>query len=156
MPKISNNKVKIYHKDITKEYDVVVSYNQANKFYAKIDSNFNELLNHLSNKTMNDMNIIPEYEKKQDHYNGIKPNSYLVCGGSEVECLDIMKKALEYLVDKSIEQRKVIIVFYNQANKTQYNSHKFNPEHQIFGFEFALTYAIETTVGDKKVYSIYT
>lgn len=151
MPKISNNSLRVYHKDISKNYDIVVMYNQKQHFYTNIPVEFKEVVHHLSTSERDTLFIT------ENRVGGINSKEYVqvIEAESEVACLRRMEEALKVIVNKSIEQRNVIIVFYNPKDNTQYNEHIHNNEHPQIGLQFGLTYAVETSVGDKKVYSIY-
>jgi hypothetical protein len=151
MPKISNNSVLIRHKDIDKRYDIVIMYNQKQHFYSTIPNEFKDVVHHFSEKEMEELFIV---ENRIGRYDS-KEYTAIIEAETEAECLFRMKECLKILVGKSIEQRNVIIVFYNPKDNCNYNDHRYNKEHPQIGLQFALTYAIETSVGDKKVYSTY-
>lgn len=155
MPKISNNDISVYHKDIRRNFKITVMYNQDHLFYAVIPSEFNEIINHLSGTECIELFIHKMYKAKNK--NIIKDATFtpIVTAGSEGECLSLMKKCLEQMVNKSIVQRKVIILFYNAKDNCNYNEHRYNDAHPQIGMQFGLTYAIETSVGESKVYSTY-
>lgn len=158
MPKISNNQITAYHKDIKKFFDIVVMYNQEHTFYAVIPNQFKSVVHHFDNDKMTELGIDIKYKSKSRRWRSDtnqEDYEYIVSDNSEGSCLSKMKKTLEYLVDKSIEQRKVIILFYNAKDECRYNNHLFNNEHPQIGIQFGLTYAIETKVGENKVYSQY-
>jgi hypothetical protein len=58
-------------------------------------------------------------------------------------------------MDKAIVQRNVIILFFNPEYEVRYGNHKHNESHPQIGCQIGLTYAVESCVGDKKVYSLY-
>jgi len=152
MPKISNNSIKVFHKDIHKHYDIVVNYNQKRHFYAMIPLEFKEIVHHLSHEEQKSMFITEELKPPY----GSKEYEQFIDDETEGGCLKKVKNCLEILIDKSINQRKVIIVFFNPKDNCNYNDHRYNHEHSQIGLQFGLTYAVETSVGDKKVYSTYT
>lgn len=155
MPKISNNSISIYHKEIRKDFSVVVMYNKDHFFYAKIPSEFDDIVNHLSDDQLKELFIVRNYKSRSDRFSQQNYTS-VISADTEDECLARIKKCISALIDKAIKQRDVIIVFYNGEDRMNYNSHRYNDEHQQIGLKFGLTYAIESTVGDKKVYSTYT
>lgn len=155
MPKISNNPMSIYHKDIKKDYTIVVMYNQDYAFYAVIPPEFNDIVHHLSEPECKELFIQKKYTTKRGYRDANAKYDPVIAAPSEGECLSRMKKCLESFVDKSVQQRKVIILFYNPKDTTNYNEHKYNEHHPQIGMQMGLTYATETSVGDKKVYSLY-
>lgn len=155
MPKISTNEINIYHDDIKKALTIVVMYNQKFHFYAEIPNEFYSVVHHLPEDKLTELSIRIMHESKRWHSVN-DPHKKIIVGDSESECLVKMKKCLEFLVDKSVQKRDVIILFYNPKDITNYNEHLMNNEHPMIGLQYGLTYAVETSVGDKKVYSIYT
>ena len=154
MPKISTNNVQIHNKHITKDYTVDIMYNQKHHFYANIHSEYRDIVHHLGDDKLKELSIVKDYAKKypsaEDKYQPI------IVGATENEVLSKMRTALTYFTDKSIVQRNVIIVFYNSKDIQHYNRHTYNKEHPQIGLQYALTYAVETSVGDKKIYATYT
>lgn len=152
MPKISNNSLPIHHKDIKRTFDIVIMYNQEYGFYAEIPSEFHEIVNHLSHEDCQLLFISKKYAKKHS-----MDNKYtsIITSPMEGQCLGRMKDCILKLMDKAITQRDVIIVFFNPKDLTTYNNHVHNLEHPQIGMQFGLTYAVETSVGEEKVYSIY-
>jgi len=148
MPKISTNQVKIYHKDIEEYFTLVVMYNQTNRFYIEVPDPFTDIINHLSDEELETLKIIFNHEKRSS-------NKKIISAETEEICIDLMKKAIKNLIDKRIVQRDVIIVFYNPKDECTYGDHRYNKEHPQIGMQIGLTYAIESTLGDKKVYSTY-
>lgn len=152
MAKISNNRIQVYHKDIEKDYDIVIMYNQWHHFFAVIPAEFQQIIHHFSEEENRKLSIVNQRISKYK----VLPDSYVIESETEGDCLSKTKDALKVLVDKSIQQRKVIIVFFNPKDVCQYNNHEYNKEHQQIGLQFGLTYAVETSVAEKKVYSTYT
>jgi len=152
MAKISNNNIKVWHKDIAKNYDVSINYSQWHHFYAAIPAEFQKITEHLSDEEQKKLFIVSH---KTSKYRS-ELHSHVVEAETEADCLNRITEALKILVDKAIVQRKVIIVFYNPKDTCQYNDHHYNDMHPQIGLQFGLTYAIETSVGEKKVYSTYT
>ncbi len=156
MAKVSTEIVKIYHKDIVKEFKVSVMYDDNYNFHIAIPEEFREIVHILDGSQMIDFNVRKKYKNKKDIIL-TTANSYepVVSSMHKESCLDDFKKVLMFLVNKSINQRDVIIVFFNPKDLCQYNDHFYNEEHPQIGMQFGLTYAVETSVGDDKVYSIY-
>lgn len=156
MPKISNHRIQVLHKDIKEWYDITVMYNQEFKFYGVIPDVFNLIVKHLSKDEMDKLNITKRFAK------GSRSNSVnddfdaIVYSTTEKECVQLLKDALLVLVGKKIVKTNVIIVFFNPKDNCQYGEMQYNKEHPQIGMQFGLTYAVETSVGDKKVYSVYT
>lgn len=148
MAKVSTHTIKTYQKDIQKEFKLNLMYNSEFKFHMEIPLEFYDVVHHLSNHA--ELSI-----EKTRKAKGVNVFKYYVTAQTESLCLDNTKKCLEHLVDKSVVQRNVIIVFYNPKDLCNYNEHRYNEEHPQIGLQFGLTYAVETSVGDKKVYSIY-
>lgn len=158
MPHISNNKVKIYHKEIVKPYKIAISYNQDFLFYAKIPREYEQIVHHLTNEEMKTFSIEKWPNKSAQHrsYEAESINyEAIITAENEGLCLSAMKKLLEFLIDKAIVQTKVIILFFNPDNTTRYNNHRFNPGNEMIGMQMGLTYAVETVVGEKRIYSTY-
>ena len=153
MPKISNNTISVYNKDIKVDYKIDVNYNQEFMFYALIPEEFKELVKHLTEEELKVFNIVKRYKNKRDQYTHIYDP--IISSKTENECLLLIKKCLDDFTTKSITQRDVIIVFYNPKDLCDYGSHHYNQEHPQIGMQFGLTYAVETSLKDKKVYSIY-
>lgn len=150
MPQISKNNVEIYHEDIRKYYTITVMYNKDEHFYAIVPGEFHDIVHHLSKEEMDEMGISKKHKRRfEAEYQPI------VSTETEHDCLQGMTKAIKKLTGKAIEQRDVIIVFYNADFTSRYNSHEHNAEHPQIGMQYGLTYAVETSVGDKKVYSLY-
>ena len=154
MPKISTNNIKIYDKDIHKEFTVVVNYNQSLNFYAKFPKELEEVVHHLESDTKDSLFIEKHYKSKNDRFRDIK-GEYVISSQTESECLTRMNLALKTILPMTVEQKDVIILFYKGEGRTQYNTHLYNKEHPQIKLEIGLTYAVETTAGEKKVYSIY-
>jgi hypothetical protein len=152
MPTISNNSVRVWNKEIDKTYDIVIKYNQKHHFYTNIPESFKEIVHHLTDDEREKMFI---QELVKGPY-GSNEYEQIISGETESECLGRIKDCLTVVVDKALVQKKVIIVFYDGADTVTYNNHRYNNEHPQIGLKFGLTYAIETSVGDKKVYSTYT
>lgn len=148
MAKVSTQIIKTCQKDIQKEFKLNLMYNSDLKFHIEIPLEFYDVVHHLSNHT--ELSI-----EKVRKAKGSDIFRYYVTAQTEPLCIYNTKKCLEYLVDKSVVQRNVIIVFYNPKDLCNYNDHMYNEEHPQIGMQFGLTYAVETSVGDKKVYSIY-
>lgn len=155
MPKISNNHMSIYHKDIKKNYTIVVMYNQEYTFYAVIPPEFKEIVHHLSDTERKDLFIHKKYASKRGSHIVDAAYDAIISATTEGDCLSRMRKCIESLMDKAIQQCKVIILFYNPKDTMNYNEHKYNDQHPQIGLQMGLTYAVETSVGDKKVYSLY-
>jgi hypothetical protein len=151
MPKISTNQIQLYHKDIKKNYDIVINYNQKVHFYTIIPDEFKEVVHHLDDELKDGYFITKLLKRKYDE----STYSYVINASSESDCLERTKVCLRALTDKIIEKRNVIIVFYEPNDNMRYNNHLHNDEHPQIGLKFGLTYAVETSVGDKKVYSLY-
>lgn len=147
MPKISNNKIGIQTKDIKKTYDVQIMYNQDNLFYAKIDPEFDALFDHAADETLKKFNA--------KGYNKGREFARIVTGDTEPTALSNVKKFYEHFLQETIQKRDVIIVFFKGDDKTYYHGHYYNSNHPQIGMKFGLTYAVETTSGDKKVYNQY-
>lgn len=154
MPKISSNSISVYNKDIKKRFEVTVMYNQKYLFYAAIPVEFKDIINHLSETERIDFNIVIDYKSKYER-SANSPYEAYVKADSEAQCLDRIKKVLEELIIISITKRDVIILFYNPKDVVNYNEHKMNNEHPMIGLQLGLTYAVETSVGEQKVYSVY-
>jgi len=148
MAKVGTETISVYHKDIAKEFKVNLMYNSDLKFHIEIPLEFYDIVHHLDNL----VGLSIKKVKKSKDSDAFK---YFVIAQTEVLCIGNMKKCLEYLIDKSIVQRNVIIVFYNPKDTCKYGNHIYNEEHPQIGLQFGLTYAVETCVGDKKIYSIY-
>lgn len=154
MPKISRNDMTIHHADIKKYFEVEIMYNQENLFYAKIDPSFDELFDHATHAKLNEFKATRFYKSSRYRLtNG--PYSRIVKGDTESECLSNIRKFYEHFLTETIQKRDVIIVFYNPKDTTNYQQHKYNDAHPQIGMQFGLTYAVETTSGDKKVYNQY-
>src|SRR5690349_20078558 len=149
MPKISNNDITIYHADIRKNYKVEIFYNKDLSFYAKIVDDFKEVARHLDDKVLKELGISNYRKNMKSDYEQVISDS------TEGGCLVKVKKALTYLVDKAVQKKNVIIVFYNSEKETQYGNFQHNDKHPQIGIQFGLTYAVETCVGDKKIYNVY-
>jgi len=151
MGKVGTKIIETYQKDIQKEFRVNLMYNSRLKFHIEIPIEFEEVVLHISRADLMSMGIenilVSKAEKKYKHY---------VVAETESQCMEQTKKCLEYMIDKSIIQRDVIIVFYNPKDNVQYGNIVHNAEHPQIGLQFGLTYAVETSVGENnKVYSIY-
>ena len=149
MPKISQNQVTIYHSDLSKQFTIVVMYNSEFKFYSKIPSEFHDTVKHLSENQMKKLFMVSRSRKHNSEF------SPAVCADSEDDCIIKTKTAYKFLMTMSIEKRDVIIVFYENRDVCSYGDLEHNKEHPQIGLRFGLTYAVETTSGDKKVYNIY-
>lgn len=150
MPTISKNNIRINHKEIVKDYSITVMYSQDLMFYAVIPDEFKAIVRHLDDEQRNNLFIKTKYKTAKDRHQTERAHDSIVHGTSEGECITRIRKCLEEIVGKSITQVKVIIVFYNPTHNTRYNK-----EHPQIGFQFGLTYAIETSLSGKKVYSTY-
>ncbi len=152
MTKISTNNISIYHKDIKKDFKVIVCYSTSHKFYIEIPKDLYDVANHEDETTRHKYNIKKIFKTKKYTETNYK---LVVCGITEDEVIINAELCIKFLLGKSIVQRDVIIVFYNPKDLCDYNGHHYNQEHPQIGMQFGLTYAVETTSGDKKVYSIY-
>lgn len=152
MPKISKNSIRVHHKDIEKLFDVDIMYNQRYKFYAKIPDEFRDIVIHYSDNRLKELSLEKIYKGKYSSGD----YSFAVCDSNEQDCLNKMKVCLKELIGESIEKRDVIIVFYDPRDITSFGHYKYNKKHPLIGYRFGLTYAVETKVGEDKVYSIYT
>ena len=150
MPKVSTQTIKAYQKDISKEFKLSLIYNSDLGFHIEIPSEFFEVVKHLSN--LSELSIVRIAKSR----NRVSEFKYFVVAESESLCVINTKKCLEYLIDKAIVKRDVIIVFFNPKDTCTYNEHAHNKEHPQIGMQFGLTYAVETSIGEKKVYSLYT
>lgn len=149
--------MRVFHEDIQKNFDIVVMYNKDHHFYAKIPVEFKDILDHLSDAETQKFEIFRKWKSKSARfYANSKDYDFIITSETEEECLEIMKKCLMSLIGKSIKKRDVIIVFFNPDYTCQYNEHKYNKDHPQIGLQFGITYAVESTVGDKKVYAVYT
>lgn len=156
MPKISSNSIQIKTDHIDKFYDFDVLYNKKNLFYINIPAEFKNTLDHLSIDSMKKISIKRVYKNETDRI--LNPANYtcIVSAGSELEVKELYREALKVLLSKSIKQRNVIIVFFQgDRDNTRYNRHEYNEEHHLIYTSLALTYAVETSIDDHKVYSIY-
>lgn len=151
MAKVGTHTIHVYQKDIQKDYKVSLMYNNDYRFHVEIPLEFFNVVHHLDESILTEYSIGKIYKKKYD-YSNYKP---IIFAHTEELALEKTKKCFEYLTDKAVIQRNVIIVFYNPKDLCQYNEHFYNEEHPQIGMQFGLTYAVETSVGDKKVYSIY-
>lgn len=148
MPKISNNRVKLFHKDIEEYVDIVINYNGDDKFYANFPNDFSDIIHHMDESEMAVIGAKYSYSKANR-------GKWIISEEKEGDCLHKMKKALTSLLDKRIEKRDVIILFYKHDKTCRYNTHEYNQIHPQIGIQIGLTYAVETSIGDKKVYSVY-
>lgn len=155
MPKISNKEFRIRHKNLEKDFKVTVMYNQDHAFYIELPGEFKEVIHTLSESQLSTLGITKRYPTKGMKFE-TSPYTPIVSKSSELEVIQATKMALEFLLDKTIILKKVIIVFYNSDMTMRYNEHRYNTGHPQIGLQFGLTYAIESTAGDKKVYSTYT
>jgi hypothetical protein len=159
MPKISKNNITIYNEHLKKDFEVVVMYNQKHLFYAEIPEEFKDIVHHFDKSEMEKFHITKDFgggiQKRISSGINAKYKA-IVIAGTEGECLKNIKQVLSYCVGKSVQMRPVIILFYQSDKHTMYNEHHLNNEHPIVHMEMGLTYCTETSVGDKKVYSIYT
>lgn len=151
MPKISNNTVNVYNHHIQKSFDVAINYNQQHAFYAQIETAFVEIADHMGDDELKDYKLERSYKTKyrQGSY------KWITAGSNKGEVLSQMKKFLEFATAKTLSHRNVIIVFFTGRDNMRYNNHRYNIEHPQIGLKFGLTYAVETSVTDKKVYSTY-
>lgn len=148
MPKISNNRIKLYHQDVEEYADVVIMYNSKDKFYSVFPESFSDIIHHLPEEEMKRLKIEKSWSKNTKGLIIIKSDS-------EEGCLSDMKKALTGLIDKRIIKREVIMVFYKSDDKYYYHDESYNVKHPQIGMNFGLSYATETSIEDKKVYSMY-
>jgi len=148
MPKISTKYIRVRNQDIDKGFDVVINYNKDFLFYAAIPIEFQHAVEHLTAQELKVLKI-EMFRKSRADVHGYP----IVSSASETGCEADMKKALDFLISKTIAKRNVIIVdfkseSYNRGIPT-------NPEHPVIGIAFSLTYAVESTSGENKVYSLY-
>lgn len=155
MPKISTHIEAIHHKDIKKSYEIVIWYNQDYLFYAKFNDEFLEALSHLTKEERDNLGISRFYKGK---YPNTSDNPvYVVSNETELGCIKKMTEAIVFLLDKTISKRDVIIIFFdeNERGMEMRNTNKNSKEFPRIGLGFGLTYAVETTSGEKTIYSIY-
>lgn len=157
MPKISNNTIKIFNKDINQSFNIEIHYNQGNLFYAELPKSLNDSWDHLAHSDKELFFTTTYYKSQRDRMND-KDAKRIVVADNEGECLNRITKLIKSLISEVIVKKEVIIVFYNPKDNCQYGSMKYNKEHPQIGIQFALTYAVETSVGSEgnKVYNVYT
>lgn len=151
MPKISKHSIKVFHKDIDKYFDVVVNYNQKLHFYITIPMEFTEALLTVAEKEMQELSIKKTYSKGYAN----KDYSFIITSESEENCLKQAKTCFKVLMDKTLVQRAVIVVLYYPNDIIGLADHRYTKGFEQIGIRFGLTYATETTSGDKKIYSTY-
>lgn len=143
MPKISKKEHNIYINDNkfhTLSFDIF--YNQKNLFYVTIDEQYNEILFSLKDKI--DVPVTSIYGAGY-HNMSDKPVSYIVKGDSENKVEELVLKLYREVIGKTLTERPVIAVFFRN-DRTNYNSMKYNQEHDVLGFNYGLLYCIEKTV----------
>jgi hypothetical protein len=154
MPKISTNETKICHKDIDVRLKIVIMYNQKWSFYSIIPEEYKDAIQLLSKDDKKENKLREMYLGKFPKH-GEEPK-YIVHAENEYDCLNQAQAVIKVLLTNVVKKRDVIIVFYNPKNRSNYNNHLYNKEHDQIGLQFGLTYAVESSVEDKKVYSMYT
>lgn len=155
MAKVSTHTITVYHEDIHKEFKIGVLYNSDNGFHVEVPDNFREVCKHLSYDERQKKNIVTVYKTKRDQVFYNDNFKFYIKGITEQEVINNTISCFKFLITKSIVQRDVIIVFFNPKDNCLYNEHLHNKEHPQIGMQFGLTYAVESTVGENKVYSIY-
>jgi len=150
MPKIRTETIHVQHKDIRRTFQLNLMYNGTDKFNIVIPEEYHEIINHLEDKELEANSVSCKAKSKTS-----REPIYFTHAETEEECLQRTKKFLHILTDKEIVQRNVILVFYNQNNVGHYGTLRHNKEHPQIGMKYGLTYAVETSVADKKVYSLY-
>lgn len=156
MPKIRKQTISVRHGEVSKNFDLTTMYDQEDAFYIELPIEFKSLIHHTENSELDGLQISKKYRSKYGRYDA-DMDSYkaIVSANNEQECLSKAKAAIKHFMDKIIAKRNVIIVFYYPKASSSYNRHYYNPQYDQIGIQFGLTYAVESSVGDKKVYSMY-
>lgn len=148
MPKISQNTFKLYHKEVTIDFNIEIHYNSENGFFIKLPPEYIISHSHLNNEQCEKFNTCIIFKNNRERYREDGKGIPIVKGQYEGICLENFKLLINHLLTSTITKREVIIVFYNPKDNTGYNSHKHNVEHPQIGLQFGLTYATETRVGE--------
>lgn len=152
MPKIGKRSVTIYHKDMRRVFEFDMMYNGEHLFYGKIPNEFNDAFDHLSSEKLRELSAEKAYKRKFQK----GEFSRIVHSNHEGTCESKMKELISLLMDSQIKKREVIVLFYDATDNCRYGDFEQNPEHPQIGLRMGLTYCVETTLGDKCVYNIYT
>lgn len=151
MAKIGKRSVTIYHKEMKRTFEYEMLYNSDNLFHAMIPSEFNDTFDHLNETQLKELSAAKSYKRK---FNA-GPYTRIVHAVNEGSCEEAMKKFIEAVMDSEIKRRNVIVLFYNGKDQCNYGDHQYNGEHPQIGFQIGLTYCVETTLGDKKIYNLF-
>lgn len=152
MARVGHLNITVYGEHINKEFKLALNFNQEHDFHVFLPDELNDSFKHIED--LNKYSARFHYKNRHETSAG-KNWKAMVYGKTESECLASAKEILNYLAGASIKQRNVIIVFYKSDDTCKYNDHRYNNEHPQIGIKFGLTYAVETTLGEKKIYSQY-
>ncbi len=152
MAKIGKRSVTIYHKEMKRTFEYEMLYNSDHLFHAVIPSEFNDAFDHLNETELKELSVKKWHKSK---YNRESNYTRIVHAVNEGTCEAAMKKFIEAVMDSELKRRNVIVLFYNGKDECNYGDHQYNGEHPQIGFQIGLTYCVETTLGEKKVYNLF-
>ena len=141
MPKISKKEHSIFLGDqkfhrLTFE----IMYNQKHLFYVKVDEQYNDIIS--SEIGLDGGDVLTPIYKNGYGYIGEKPTHYIVKSdtesGVEKKTVDLYKT----IIGKTLTKRPVIAILFRHS-RVNYNSMRYNKEHDVIGFNFGLLYCIE-------------